>query len=183
MRIRCPSCSATYDVADALLDPPRTVRCARCAHDWTATPLIEDELAAPEDAPPASTPAPAAAAPVATAPPPGTEVSFHEEPVAETAAHAATHARAPKTAAPSAIERLSAAAEPHPPSRRAGHLLTAAWAASFLILAGLGAAAYVKRDALMRLWPASARVYAMIGLAPGDPKAVPTPAAADKPAH
>ncbi len=129
-------------------------------------------------------PAPAAAAPVAKAPPdPGTEISFHEEPAADTAADAAIHARTAETAAPSAIERLSAAAEPHPPSRRAGHLLTAAWAASFLILAGLGAAAYVKRDALMRLWPASARVYAMIGLASGDPKAVPTPAAADKPAH
>lgn len=158
MRIRCPSCSATYDVADALLDPPRTVRCARCAHDWTATRLIED-------APPALTP-----------PDPGVEISFLEEPVAEMAA---------EIAAPSAIERLSAAAAagPPPPSRRAGHLLTAAWAASFLVLAGLGAAAYVKRDALMRLWPASARVYAMIGLAPGDPQAVPTPAAPDKPAH
>src|ERR1700727_2819840 len=43
MRIRCPSCSATYEVADALLENPRTVRCARCAHEWTAEPLSEDQ--------------------------------------------------------------------------------------------------------------------------------------------
>ena len=26
-----------------MLDPPRTVRCAKCAHDWTAVAIIEPE--------------------------------------------------------------------------------------------------------------------------------------------
>ncbi len=193
MRIRCPSCSATYDVADALLDPPRTVRCARCAEDWMAVPVADDQ-------PPVPVPdvaAPAAPEPVAEVP---AELSFHEEPSVPAAtpdpdpAHAAAEPGPdpePHAVAPCAIERLSAAADSPPLPPRRSHLLTAAWAASFLLLIGGGAAAYLKRDALMRLWPASVRVYATIGLAPADGKpelvpggvhAAPPPGPA-KPAH
>jgi predicted Zn finger-like uncharacterized protein len=40
MRITCPSCTATYEVPDALLDQgARKVRCARCAFEWQPEPL------------------------------------------------------------------------------------------------------------------------------------------------
>jgi predicted Zn finger-like uncharacterized protein len=35
MRIVCPNCAATYEVPMALLKPGQTVRCARCAREWT----------------------------------------------------------------------------------------------------------------------------------------------------
>ena len=39
MRIPCPSCSAIYDVSDALLVSARMVRCAQCGHDWQTAPM------------------------------------------------------------------------------------------------------------------------------------------------
>ena len=151
MRIRCPSCAATYEVADALLDPPRTVRCARCAHDWMAAPVEEappPEPAPAEDATPASVPTEEPVAIVEATPEPTADnvVPLGDTPL-------------------SAIERLNTS-DFTPRGRRRDHWLTAAWAASFAILAALGVAGYTQRDALMRHWPASKRVYATLGLAP-----------------
>jgi predicted Zn finger-like uncharacterized protein len=140
MRIRCPSCSATYEVPDALLDPPRTVRCAKCAHDWMAVAEAEPRPEpAGSDVPVAPEPAFAAA----------------REPMPEPA-----HGDTPL----SAIERLAIPANLSPTLVRRDHLLTAAWAASFAILAALGVAGYTQRDLLMRQWPASKRVYSTLGL-------------------
>jgi predicted Zn finger-like uncharacterized protein len=36
MRIACPSCHATYEVADSLVVPGRIVQCARCHTEWVA---------------------------------------------------------------------------------------------------------------------------------------------------
>ena len=144
MRIQCPSCAAIYQVADALLDPPRTVRCAGCTHDWIATPMAE---------------------PVEPPAPPSPEAPAPEE-------APAVHARAPEPEPPpepaplSAIERLAAAPEAPPavaPAPRS-RLLTAAWAASFAALALMGVAGYAKRDVLMEHWPASKLVYTKLGL-------------------
>jgi predicted Zn finger-like uncharacterized protein len=156
MRIRCPSCSATYEVSDTLLDPPRTVRCARCSHDWVATPLKEvTSTATPSAAEEDRVPAPVRAeepAPATSETVHGAELTLGDTPL-------------------SAIERLSAPSDLSPRTRGRDHLLTAAWAASFAILAGLGVAGYTQRDALMRHWPASKRVYATLGLIPMDLKA------------
>jgi predicted Zn finger-like uncharacterized protein len=140
MRIRCPSCSATYDVPAALISPPRTVRCAQCAHDWVATPVAEDDT--PYDA-------------------------EHEAPAEHAigdAAQVARQDRVDEIEPPIAMDRLVAIRDPAP---RRGHLLTVAWAASFVVLAGLGFAGYAKRDAMMEHWPASKRIYATLGLAQG----------------
>ena len=142
MRIRCPSCSATYEVPDALLDPPRTVRCAQCGHDWMAEPVAE---------------APRPEQHVAEAP--------AEQPIAETIREPEpVEAEPPLTA----LDRLAAAGEMSPVIRRRDHWLTAAWAASFAALAALGVAGYAERDRLMKEWPASQRVYAALGLAGAD---------------
>jgi predicted Zn finger-like uncharacterized protein len=143
MRIRCPSCSATYEVPATLLDNPRTVRCARCAHDWMAEPIAE----APEPEPRA-TEAPPTEPPQEPIPDPMRE----REPVA---------AEVKLTA----LDRLAAPAELSPVIRRRDRWLTTAWAASFAALAALGVAGYTERDHLMREWPASKRVYASLGLA------------------
>ncbi|WP_413466168.1 zinc-ribbon domain-containing protein [Planktothrix agardhii] len=56
MRIACPSCSAEYQVPDALLaSGPRLLRCARCGHQFQAA------LPAPAAPQEADAPAPRAA--------------------------------------------------------------------------------------------------------------------------
>lgn len=154
--------------------------------DWTATALV--------DLDPRASPAETQSANTGTSPPDtGAEVSAHESAPAE-APHipppapeprketVQTNAEAGKPSL-SAIERLSVSSTLTPSPRPRKRLLTVAWAASFAILAGLGAASYVKREQLMRQWPASIRVYAMIGLAPADVKAEPAGGTAEKPAH
>jgi predicted Zn finger-like uncharacterized protein len=148
MRIRCPSCSATYEVPDTLVERPRTVRCAKCAHDWLATAIDENPLLEPAIAEP-------------------TETGM---PVQDPADNAPERDPVLGPTPLSAIERLSASADLSPRIRRQDRILTAAWAVSFAALAGLGVAGYTKRDALMREWPASKRVYATLGLAPVDAK-------------
>jgi predicted Zn finger-like uncharacterized protein len=155
MRIRCPSCSATYEVADALLENPRTVRCARCAHEWTAEPLSEDQ----------SQPNPAAEVPRVEAGQEGTNPA--REPVSES--FGSDHALGETPL--SAIERLAAPSDLYASTRRRDRLLTAAWALSIAALAALGVAGYTERDTLMRQWPASKRVYATLGLLPVETKA------------
>lgn len=49
MRIQCPACLSAYDVPDKLLTPPRMVRCARCAHDWTAEPIEAEDVSPSTD--------------------------------------------------------------------------------------------------------------------------------------
>jgi predicted Zn finger-like uncharacterized protein len=172
MRIRCPSCSATYEVPDTMLDPPRTVRCAKCAHDWTAVAILEpevpeapEEAAEPEVAEMADAVAPYAAA-------------EDELPLRRQGAQAARE----RLLEPepvigdtplSAIERLALGADMSPQIRRRDRLLTAAWAASFAALTALGVAGYTERNVLMHQWPASKRVYATLGLTPVQGKAMP----------
>jgi predicted Zn finger-like uncharacterized protein len=191
MRIQCPSCSATYEVPDAMLDPPRTVRCAKCSHDWTAVAIAEpDVVEAPEQAAePDVGNAPAASAPV---------TAEAELPLRRQGARAARERLLePETAVGdtplSAIERLALGAEMTPHIRRRDRLLTAAWAASFAALTALGVAGYTERNTLMQQWPASKRVYATLGLTPVPGKSAPAqgdaakdgpaPAGPAKPAH
>jgi hypothetical protein len=93
-------------------------------------------------------------------------------PVEEPVAHAAFHGPGEELGDTplSAIERLSAPMDLSPKIRRHDRFLTAAWAGSFAVLAALGVAGYTKREALMREWPASKRVYSTLGLAPLDAK-------------
>lgn len=165
-----------------MLDPPRTVRCAKCSHDWTAVAIVEPEV--PEQPEPVPEPALAEAdeaAPFAPEP---------ELPLRRQGAQAARE----RLLEPepvigdtplSAIERLALGADMSPQMRRRDRLLTAAWAASFAALTALGVAGYTERYVLMQQWPASKRVYATLGLTPLNlksttPKDGPVPAVPPK---
>jgi predicted Zn finger-like uncharacterized protein len=63
----------------------------------------------------------------------------------------------------SAMDHLAAVAR-----RRDRLALPAAWAASIALLLALGVAMYVERNAVTRIWPASAGLYAVLGV-PGGP--------------
>lgn len=54
---------------------------------------------------------------------------------------------------------------PPPAPPRSGPWLRLAWAASLLMLVGLGVAGVLGRHAVMTAWPPSARLYAALGLA------------------
>ena len=155
-----------------MLDPPRTVRCARCSHDWVAVAVAEPSMA--EMAAEAAEPQ----IPVDAGP----EISVYEstEPeVGESTSEPQVFGDTPL----SAIERLAIPADLSPRILRRDHLLTAAWAASFAILTALGVAGYTERDLLMRQWPASKRVYATLGLVPLDMKSRDVTGTDTTPAH
>lgn len=134
MRILCPACSATYDVAETLIGQGRQIRCARCGNDWFALP-------------PKAVPAMSA--------PPG-PVS----PVAETL-NPASPAPAAIAVPPQGPQATQA---PGQPGRRprAALLLAVAWAASFAVLGAGGYAIWAWREGLVAFWPAAARVYALL---------------------
>jgi hypothetical protein len=147
-----------------MLDPPRTVRCAKCAHDWIAVAIAEPEV--PEEPEEVLEPAGAEADDMAS--------PFAAEPEVPLRRQGARAARErllePEVAIGdtplSAIERLAMGADMSPHMRRRDRLLTAAWAASFAAVTALGVAGYTERDVLMQQWPASKRVYATLGLTP-----------------
>lgn len=71
MRIQCPTCSATYDVPDPMLESGRKVRCGKCGQQWvasTAAPVVA--RAAPAPIPAIPTRPPQAAPDVTVAAPP-----------------------------------------------------------------------------------------------------------------
>ena len=172
MRIVCPACSAAYEVPDGLLGTPRSVRCARCGHEWLpeAAKGAEPAEAHPREAPASRPPGgsvverlgelPESATglsvsvvdpPSRPAPEPAPPAARDEEPVAE----------------PALTASVGEALVAEPSARREGTLLRLAWAASVLILILLAWAAYGWRTEIMHAWPASERLYAALGLLPG----------------
>lgn len=78
MRLTCPACAAAYNVPDAMIGAGRQMRCARCGHQWFATPaqgIIEPgqpAIAAPPAEPPpapVTPPAPVVPSPAPDIPP------------------------------------------------------------------------------------------------------------------
>ncbi len=154
MRVVCPSCAAVYDVPEPMLGArARTLRCGRCATEWT--------LPAPKQgAPPAAKKPPEA--PVKPAPEregPGLR------PVSLMAAEPRTET-VPVLAIPER-ERPFVRTEAPPPRRGPGNgLAWLGWGASLVLLGLLVWGAYADRGAVMHAWPPSERLYAWLGLMP-----------------
>lgn len=79
MRLTCPACAAAYNVPDAMIGTGRQMRCARCGHQWFATPAqgiiepSEPAIATPPEEPPPAPVTPPAAIPIVPAPAPAPE--------------------------------------------------------------------------------------------------------------
>jgi predicted Zn finger-like uncharacterized protein len=160
MRIVCPSCSAAYDVPDALLRGRRTVRCAACAREWSLTdipPAGSESLFRPEPPPREDTlEAVAEPAPPRALPDPAWRDEGHRE-------EGGRREGIPREAIARAIamDRLRNA----PPPRGGGLGLALAWLATFVALGAALWCAYGWRLEVMNAWPPSVRVYAFLGLA------------------
>jgi predicted Zn finger-like uncharacterized protein len=139
-RIVCPSCGARYDVAAGMIAPPgRKVRCARCGTVWLARP----EKAAEER------------------PPQWPEPPPRVRKVGEEALRA--RAVPPPVAAPATADEEA----PAPPAARPrGSGAAIGWAITLVLLAGAGYGAVAYAQAVIEAWPASARLYALLGIAP-----------------
>jgi predicted Zn finger-like uncharacterized protein len=155
MRIACPQCAAEYDVPDAALAAgPRTLKCARCAHQFQAS------LPSP------AAPAPAASFPAAPkAPPPDGARPAAARPDA-LAERSAAPDRPPPSRGPTQsmpidppLPRLGdAPASPTDRFALLGWLLTVA-----VVVVGL-LAGYAFRAEIMAAWPPATRLFAALGL-------------------
>ncbi len=144
MRIACPSCSAEYEVPDAALAAgPRTLKCARCGHQFQAA-LPE----APPMAAPVADPAPEADSAPATGP-------------VTAPADRPPPSRGPRQSNPidPPLPRLSDAPA-SPPDR----LALAGWVMTTVVLALGLYAGFAFRGEIIEAWPASARLYQALGL-------------------
>lgn len=141
-RIACPSCGARYDVAAGVISPAgKSVRCARCGHLWLARPEGAEVVA---EAPP-QWPEP---------PPPRVRELIEEPPPRP------RPAPLPPPPAPAVEE----AAPPAPRPRRGGRGAAVAWMLSLLLVGAAAYGALTHKRAVIEAWPASARLYAMLGL-------------------
>lgn len=165
-RIACPNCGARYDVAAGVIGlAGKNVRCARCGEVWLAR--AEGE----EGERPAQWPEP---------PPPRVRDPGEEPPRPEARPESRPEAR-PDSRTESALP-LARTPPPPPrpapgwsepdreatpaPRRRAGAGAMVAWVATLVLLAGAGYGAATYPKAVIEAWPASARLYAMLGVTP-----------------
>ncbi len=159
MRIVCPNCAAAYDVPDQVMaGPPRAFRCARCAHEWT-----------PNAQPPPAADAPGSDAPGSDIPVPLSRLA----PVLPLPNHPAPAQEGTFTMPPLPVDRqpLLAIGAPlveddriaHAP--RAGNVVgIVGWVLTVAILALALVLAVLRQSQIEALWPASQRLYAMLGL-------------------
>jgi predicted Zn finger-like uncharacterized protein len=138
MRIVCPACEAEYEVPEAIGGAGRKVRCARCQTVWVASAVM------PAPAPPEPVPAPPAERvppPLVADPPPRARSEWGR------VDYPLTYDEAP--AAEAGLRRLAP--------------WIGAWVVSLVVLGVAGWAGYHWRADVIRLWPASERLYAVLG--------------------
>jgi len=145
MIVVCPQCKTRYLVDPRALGAGgRRVRCAQCSHMWHHKPPPE-ALAELETvaAPPPAEPAPRA---------PRAEPQFDRPPLEQAPAH---RIQLPAIAAP-----------------RRRPWVAVGWVV-LVVVVGLAAGGAVwERDAVIRAWPPSARLYSLLGLAVPQPRDV-----------
>jgi predicted Zn finger-like uncharacterized protein len=144
MIVACPQCRTRYLVDPRALGADgRRVRCAQCSHIWHHKPPPEALAELETVAPP----------PPAEPPPrvPRVEPQFERPPVDDEREHRI---------------QLPALAEP-----RRRPWVAVGWLGLLIVVVLAGGGAVWERDAVIRAWPPSARLYSLFGLAvpqPGD---------------
>lgn len=145
-RIACPNCGARYDVAAGVIGASgKNVRCARCGTVWLARPEpAEGEALLPQW----------------PEPPPPKVRDLDDEPPPP------PRRREAPPAPPPALPPVEDEPQMRPRARRGGAGATIAWVVTLVLIAGAGYGAVRYPHAVIDAWPASARLYTMLGLAP-----------------
>ena len=160
MLLTCPSCDTRYQVDEAAIDRAagRQVRCANCGYLWHFAPVLAEhvpELGAAAPARPvggARAPATATAGVAAAAGPPmGVPTAASGPAPADFSADMSTTLELGSAAAP-AIEGM------HPALRGLLQVGAALAIAAVILLPILG------RNAVVEIWPESAKAYQVVGL-------------------
>lgn len=141
----------------------KTVRCVRCGHVWLARPESESAEALRMTTPWPEPPRLRLRDPGEEPPPSPTRA----EPVATSAEASTPSAAAPRLVPdPDGSATGRAERRPHATAREGGgsSALVAAWALSLAILGAAAWGAIAYRSEVMDAWPASQRLYALIGL-------------------
>ena len=160
MRIVCPNCAAAYDVPDQVLaGPPRLFRCARCAHEWTPA-FVPLPLPAPDV--PMAPPKPMPVKPAAIGLPP-------DYPAPAQGSMLAMSPSLPPSPAdwqpPLAIGAPLVDDDRIARAPGAGNVVgIVGWALTVAILALAIVLAVLRQPQIEALWPASQRLYALLGL-------------------
>ena len=145
MIVTCSVCRIRYLVDPRALGPSgRMVRCAQCSNTWFQSPP-------PEEVP----------ADVASPPPPPIE----SRPPGPAPASVVPPLEGPERPE----ERIQLPAVPRRP-RRIG--VAIGWILLVLIVAGVVGGGYFGHDQVVRMWPASARLYALLGISAPQPNEV-----------
>lgn len=177
MIITCPSCSARYVVDPVKIGPAgRTVKCAKCAHAWAQPAPTPEDLA--------GTPAPAAATESAPAPTVDDTVEAIRNRIdaaargpddsgsgggfdgdSDTDFRASFEDAFHRDPEPSARplgggSTANLPALPDTPSRWPARL---AWIGLVVVIAGVLGSAIVFQDSITKSWPASKRIYGLVG--------------------
>ena len=166
MIIACPACTTRYVVPDSAIGPEgRTVRCAKCRHNWFQDPPEQAAATAPVEPEPAA----AASAP-APEPAPEPEPPRFVRPEPEPEPERAPPLPEEAVASPPFEEETYAPAEPAGPSqfdaappfrRRRNPLKLWTWAAAIFALLATGTIAAVSYWGLPDWVPVSRPTFAM----------------------
>jgi predicted Zn finger-like uncharacterized protein len=147
MRLSCPECDASYELPETMfLTGPRMVRCVRCSHAWLGG--VVEPAAAPPEPPPAQ------------AEPAKTDAETEAEPARRQSPLRRRAAPAPQEAGP--ITPFDMGLDP-PTSPRTGMWVLAGWVFTFVFLGAAGAGCWLYQDDIIQAWPASARLYEVLG--------------------
>lgn len=148
MRLVCPSCSATYEVADAIVPQSGQVRCARCGGEWRL------ERPASHFVPP-------------TSPEPEPEPGPEPEPSAAIIELAPMLPPSPPARQwPDEMLQKISQSEPETAesaSRQRRNIL-AAWLLTLVVIILLVAVFFIFRADIQRVWPPSARLFQLFGV-------------------
>lgn len=163
-RIACPNCAARYEIAAEVLGPAgKKVRCVRCGHVWLAVPEGDAPAARASDPPPWPEPR------AVRLRDPGDEPAAEPERAAAVAASALATVQTPGSPPPAApsvatVTGVADRGRDFRPQDRGSVALLAAWLLSVAVLAAVAWGAIAYRAEVIDAWPASQRLYALLGL-------------------